>query len=107
MLLRKVIQLGENHVVFLEKIAGLFESLSLVLPQYREHYENCRRRVFDTTDHTRLVAIMSLVYADVIEFCQEVYLIFSKPGKGKYYPVTQLANTLYLTLHKIQNSSIL
>lgn len=33
-------------------------------------------------DATRLVALMSLVYVDVIEFCQEVYYIFSNGGQG-------------------------
>lgn len=75
-------QLGANHVTFLEKLTDLFETLSLSLPRYQQHYESCMRRQFVSMDKARVVKLMIFVYEDVVNFCSEVYKIFRPRAQG-------------------------
>lgn len=76
--------MGTNHVVFLERVTELFEKLSISLPQYQQHYETCKRKVFEVMDKSRLAKLMALVYADVINLFGEVYLILARKTRRKF-----------------------
>ncbi|KAF2467048.1 uncharacterized protein BDR25DRAFT_267857 [Lindgomyces ingoldianus] len=76
-----VFKLGSNYVLFLEKIADMFESIAHALPQYQQFHDSCRRQ-FQEVRHDQMITLMSYVYADIIQFCLELYHMFSRGSQG-------------------------
>ena len=78
-------QLGINQVVFLEKVAEMFEELSTSMPQYEQFYQICRDRASSETAPTRLVILLSYVYEDVVAFCEDVRrTLLARRTSGKH-----------------------
>ncbi|OCL01351.1 hypothetical protein AOQ84DRAFT_383830 [Glonium stellatum] len=90
--IKLVFQLGSCHVAFLEKIADMFESISSILPQYQQHYDTYKRRPPEK-NKDRLVHLMSFIYADIVQFCQNVSCMFLRSSKG--YPIESPAQTIW------------
>jgi hypothetical protein len=84
----------------------MFEKISNRLPAYHEHYVRLLERRkqenvtsdrsgrptmtamtvdFSGPSHERALKALSLVYADIIQFCQEACKIFSSKKGGKGY----------------------
>ena len=64
-------------MIFLEKVAGMFETLSFSLPQFQEHYDLCRQKEPQSVNSERLVKLLGLVFEDIIAFCGEVIVILT------------------------------
>lgn len=76
-------QLATNHVTFLEKVAAMFEKLSMSVPQFQELYDSCAARKYQGDSSRRLVKLLSLVYEDIVAFCGEIILILHPRRQGK------------------------
>ena len=74
-------QVGSDYVPFLEKITDMFEAIAHELPQYQQLHDSCRHQ-FQRRQDDRLTSLMSYVYADIIQFCLELYCMFSKGPQG-------------------------
>lgn len=63
----------------------MFETIAHVLPQYQQLHAACKHqlRFQSQSQDERLAALMSYVYADVIQFCLDVYRMFSRASHGK------------------------
>jgi hypothetical protein len=76
-----------NYVLFLEKIADMFEVMASVLPPYNQIYATCKRRLdcpqVETGDG-HLKTLMSFVYADLVTMCLGIYRIFFRNLPGMY-----------------------
>ncbi|KAF2184456.1 hypothetical protein K469DRAFT_185232 [Zopfia rhizophila CBS 207.26] len=79
--IRLVFKIGSNYILFLEKIADMFESIAHVLPRYTQFHDTCRRQ-FQETRHDWPTSLMSYLYAEIIQFCLELYRIFSRGSQG-------------------------
>jgi len=79
--IRLVFQLGNNYVVFLENVVGMFERIADTLPLYRDHFTTCMERKVGI-DQSRLVSVMALMYSDILDFCQQVCCMMSRGRKG-------------------------
>lgn len=79
-----VMQVGSNYAVFLEKIADMFESIAHTLPQYQQLHESCKHQLHfqSQSQDARLAALMSYVYADMIQFCLDLYRMLSRGHHG-------------------------
>ncbi|KAF2737363.1 hypothetical protein EJ04DRAFT_510470 [Polyplosphaeria fusca] len=75
------IKAGSQLVFFLEKIADMFEAIAYALPQYQHFHDSCKQQ-FQESGQDRLTTFMSLVYADLVQFCLEVHHMFSRNPQG-------------------------
>jgi hypothetical protein len=85
-LLLFTLQVASDHVLFLEKIADMFEVMANVLPPYQEIYVVCRQRmdnVHVATEDERLTTLMSYAYADLVKVCLDCYRIFFRDNHSK------------------------
>lgn len=78
---RLVFKMGSNYVLFLEKVADMFEHITHILPQYKHFYEACKLQ-FQQTQQDRLTTLMSYLYVDIVQFCLEVRRIFARGSPG-------------------------
>lgn len=92
--IKLVFQLGSNHVAFLEKIAGMFDNISAILPRYQQHYDTYKRRPTEK-NKDRLIHLMSFIYADVIQFCQNVSCMFLRGSRGSKYRIDFHTQTIW------------
>jgi hypothetical protein len=63
----------------------MFEAIAHIIPPYQRIYEVCKRNTPDT--HTKaedydLAAVISYVYADLVQFCLELYQMFCRGTQG-------------------------
>ena len=74
----------------------MFEAIAHIIPPYQRIYETCKRNAPDShtqaEDHD-LAALMSYVYADLVQLCLELYQIFCRGTQGmstvfQPYPLT-------------------
>ncbi|GAW19621.1 hypothetical protein ANO14919_091090 [Xylariales sp. No.14919] len=65
-----VLKLRSNYHGFFEKMVQMLEDISNSLPQYGDTVDVCRSRTFIVQD--RLQKSLSLVYADIFEFCRQL-----------------------------------
>ncbi|ORY12258.1 hypothetical protein BCR34DRAFT_306723 [Clohesyomyces aquaticus] len=79
--IRLVFKLGSAYVLFLEKIADMFETVAMQLPQYQQFHHTCKGQ-FQETQQDRVTTLMSYVYADIVQFCLELYRMFSRGSPG-------------------------
>ncbi|TGJ86014.1 hypothetical protein E0Z10_g2741 [Xylaria hypoxylon] len=75
-----VLKLGTNYSGFFEKMLQMLEDISTSLPQYGDAVETCRSRTFIIQD--RLQKSLSLVYADIFEFCRQVHVMLNLGSRG-------------------------
>jgi hypothetical protein len=79
---------ASNHVIFLEKIADMFEVIANVLPPYHHIYAICKRRMdnlqVDTEDE-HLATLMSYAYADITRLCLDLYGTFFRNISGAHF----------------------
>ncbi|KAF2266654.1 hypothetical protein CC78DRAFT_531460 [Lojkania enalia] len=79
--IRLIFKVGSSYVLFLEKVADMFEAIARVLPQYRQFQDTCRQHS-QNSQHHRLTSLMAYVYADIVQFCLDLYRIFSRGSQG-------------------------
>ncbi|KAL7806919.1 hypothetical protein V8C26DRAFT_334823 [Trichoderma gracile] len=72
-----IFKIGTNLVNFLERVSGMYEEISLILPQYTSWYEIWQNSP-QLDDGKRLAQAMGFVYHDVIEFSMHIYIMFSR-----------------------------
>ncbi|KUJ08082.1 uncharacterized protein LY89DRAFT_742377 [Mollisia scopiformis] len=98
--------LGSNYTIFLEKMINMFEEIGDRLPAYGEYYELVRKRKEATNDNStgklatetsndRLCKALSYLYADIMEFCQEAYQLFSANRKGVRHNLKVISNLFW------------
>ncbi|KAI1420503.1 hypothetical protein F5Y12DRAFT_772567 [Xylaria sp. FL1777] len=75
-----VLKLGSNYHGFFEKMLQMLEDISTSLPQYGDAVDICRSRTFIIQD--RLQKSLSLVYADIFEFCRQVLVMLNLGSRG-------------------------
>ncbi|CAE7193427.1 hypothetical protein HRS9139_08925 [Pyrenophora teres f. teres] len=83
--IRLVFKIGSDYAVFLEKIADIFEVVAQIIPHYQQIYEVCKHNTFDPNGDAGglyLAALMSYVYADLVQFCLDLYRIFCRGAQG-------------------------
>ena len=98
-------KLGSNFVLFLEKVATIFGKVAISLPQYRKLLQTCQnRRKAPHTDQERLLKIMSFLYSDIINLCQQMYCLFAP--SSKHYGLRQQAQFLYRVMWKPLNKRL-
>lgn len=73
------LQLGCNYTGFFERAADMFEQISAALPQYHDYVQVCRAR---NLPNERLAKSLSVVYADIIDFCHQMYMMLSGRRTG-------------------------
>jgi hypothetical protein len=81
-----MLQVASDYVLFLEKIADLFEVMANILPPYQEIYVVCMQRMNNlhpAAEDERLTTLMSYVYADLIKLCLDCYRIFFRNNQSK------------------------
>lgn len=63
----------------------MFETVARGLPQYQQLHEACKHQLrFQSRSHDeRLAALLSYVYADMVQFCMDVYRMFSRGSRSK------------------------
>ncbi|KAH7389505.1 hypothetical protein DE146DRAFT_165928 [Phaeosphaeria sp. MPI-PUGE-AT-0046c] len=84
-LIRLLFQVASNYVLFLEKVANMFEVMASVLPPYHQIYNICKRRVDSShadADDQRLATLMSYAYADIVRMCLDIYRVFLRSSYG-------------------------
>jgi hypothetical protein len=73
-------------VLFLEKIADIFEAMANILPPYHQIYTMCKRHMsgmhVDAEDE-RLATLMSYAYADMVRICLDFYIVFFRNIQSK------------------------
>jgi hypothetical protein len=80
------LQVASDHVLFLEKVADMFEVMANVLPPYQEIYLVCRQRMDSmhvAAEDERLTTLMSYTYADLVKVCLDCYCIFFRNNHSK------------------------
>jgi hypothetical protein len=78
-------QTASNYMLFLEKIADMFEAIANVLPPYRQIYTICKQRIDNSqtdTEDAHLTMLMSFAYADIVRLCLDIYRIFLRDKTG-------------------------
>jgi hypothetical protein len=88
------LQVTSNYMLFLEKIADMFEVIASVLPPYHQIYAICKRRMdgsqVDIEDE-RLTTLMSYAYADLVRMCLSLYRIFFRTLSGTCHQALVMA----------------
>jgi hypothetical protein len=72
------LQVTSNYMLFLEKVADMFEVIASVLPPYHQIYAICKRRMDDAQvdiEDERLTTLMSYAYADLVRMCLRAILV--------------------------------
>ena len=82
MVTSNLVQAASKYAIFLEKVAQLLESIAHVLPVYRQIYQSCKAQYQSNNHDGRLVVLMSYIYADLMQFCLDVYRMFSRCSQG-------------------------
>ncbi|KAF1849900.1 uncharacterized protein K460DRAFT_326227 [Cucurbitaria berberidis CBS 394.84] len=80
-----VFKAGSHYVTLLEKIADMFETIAHILPPYKQIYKSCERNYLSLntrTEDTHLTALLSYVYADLVQLSLELYRIFYRGSQG-------------------------
>ncbi|PZD26611.1 FCP1, TFIIF-interacting CTD phosphatase, NLI-interacting factor, partial [Pyrenophora tritici-repentis] len=83
--LQYVTDISSDYAVFLEKIADIFEAVAQIIPPYQQIYEVCKRNTFDPNggaEGLHLAALMSYVYADLVQLCLDLYWVFCRGAQG-------------------------
>lgn len=78
-------QVSSDYVLLLEKIADTFEAIAQIIPPYQQIYEVCKRNTFGPNigaEGLHLAALMSYVYADLVQLFLELYRIFCRGAQG-------------------------
>ncbi|EDU46993.1 conserved hypothetical protein [Pyrenophora tritici-repentis Pt-1C-BFP] len=79
-------EISSDYAVFLEKIADIFEAVAQIIPPYQQIYEVCKRNTFDPNggaEGLHLAALMSYVYADLVQLCLDLYWVFCRGAQGR------------------------
>ncbi|PSN68713.1 hypothetical protein BS50DRAFT_490737 [Corynespora cassiicola Philippines] len=92
-MLQLVFKAASKYAIFLEKVAQLLESIAHVLPVYRQIYQSCKAQYQSNNHDGRLVVLMSYVYADLMQFCLDVYRMFSRCSQGGKLRHLRLSST--------------
>ncbi|KAF5645963.1 NACHT domain protein [Fusarium tjaetaba] len=78
--IRLVFVLGSNHAKFLERVCGMFENMSMLLPAYEEYASRLRSRLTANGHEgsNRIFKTLAYIYADLIQFCFEMCKLFTR-----------------------------
>jgi hypothetical protein len=60
----------------------MFEAIALIIPPYQRIYEVCKRDTLDAPEDYDLAALISSLYADLVQFFLEVYQMFCRGTQG-------------------------
>jgi hypothetical protein len=80
-------------MLFLEKIADLFEAMASILPPYHQIFAICKRRLSDAQAHVEdksLAALMSYVYLDILQLLLDTYGLFFRDLQGTFQAPSML-----------------
>ncbi|OAL48734.1 hypothetical protein IQ07DRAFT_513277 [Pyrenochaeta sp. DS3sAY3a] len=82
---RLVFKIGSNYVTFLEKIVDMFEVIAHILPPYQQIFETIQHAGVDAqlpSEDARLAALLSHVYADLVQLFLDLYRTFCRGAQG-------------------------
>lgn len=65
-------------------MSEMFESMSYILFQYERHLAACAKMRPNSNSNQLVVECMSFLYADIIQFCQEICRMFLKSTNGSF-----------------------
>jgi hypothetical protein len=74
-------------MLFLEKIADIFEAIAHIIPPYQQIYEICKSNISDSqvkAEDYHLAALMSSVYVDLVQLSLQLYWIFCRGIQGTF-----------------------
>lgn len=74
-----------DYVLVLEKIADVVEAISQIIPPYQEVYNICKRNGAEShgeVEDRHLAALLSYVYADLVQLFLELYRIFCRGAQS-------------------------
>ncbi|KAI1860152.1 hypothetical protein JX265_010076 [Neoarthrinium moseri] len=107
----KTKMLASNFSTFFDKLLVMLETISNRLPGYAEYYERLNRRkalwskdtgLIQSSDATipkfesnRVVRVISYIYKDIIQFCQEACQVFGTKKRGMRYELSAIANIFW------------
>jgi len=84
-------QIGTDSIAFLDKISIMIKKITITLPAFEEYLETLHSRAIrnskeknDYNVFSRLLNALAYVYADMLQFCQEVCELFFKRRIGKW-----------------------
>ena len=78
-------QMSGDCVLVLEKIADVLEAVSQIIPPYQEVYNICKRNGAESHGEAgdrHLAALLSCVYADLVQLFLELYCIFCRGAQS-------------------------
>ncbi|KAF2652460.1 hypothetical protein K491DRAFT_718890 [Lophiostoma macrostomum CBS 122681] len=79
-LLGLVFKVGSDHALFLERTCDVYKVMAHALPQYRQIHDSNKDQI--QAEKGEHLALMSHVYADIIQFNLELYCMFSCSSQG-------------------------
>ncbi|KAI1330224.1 hypothetical protein F5Y16DRAFT_408706 [Xylariaceae sp. FL0255] len=102
--IRLIFTLGHNHVVFLERVCDMFESMGTKLQIYHDLMDAVRARKHPcSSSHAkRLLKTMSFIYSDLIQFCFDMCQAFSLT-KPRYQGRVLLKCSFFSSLPSLKN----
>ncbi|ETS79334.1 hypothetical protein PFICI_09187 [Pestalotiopsis fici W106-1] len=101
--MRMVFLLASNFSSFLDKLLAMFEKIGDRLPGYAEYYRRLlTRQVLGNTEldipkfeSTRVVKVLSYIYTDLVQFCQEACQVFGTKKRGIRYKAVAIADIFW------------
>lgn len=78
-------QMSSDCVLFLEKIASMFEAIAQIIPHYQQICDICKRngsKAHGQAEDYHLAILLSYVYADLVQLFLELYQIFCRGSQG-------------------------
>ena len=80
-------KLGSTHILFLERLCDMFETMSMQLPAYEEYTTAMRDRARQQSKNTpdRLLKALTYIYTDLIQFCFDAYKLLSKKRPSMFF----------------------
>ncbi|KAI2465209.1 hypothetical protein F4781DRAFT_38570 [Annulohypoxylon bovei var. microspora] len=95
---RLVFKLCGHYTMFFEKLAEMFERISMKLPHFGRHLLLFNRRKNlrpDIERHSDLVHTLACMFKDIIQFCQEACRIFSPKERGVRYKLNVIKDLFW------------
>lgn len=105
------LKLASNFSSFLDKLLAMFEKIGNRLPGYAEYYERLlARHVSETSEQNtpesdiknvpkfespRVLRVLSYIYTDLMQFCQQACQLFSTKKRGVRYKVSAVSDLFW------------
>lgn len=79
-----IFQLLSNYVTYLDSVADMFGQLSDTLPIYGDFVTRLQARALKRGEtYPRLAKVMAYLYRDILGFCHDMCMVFSKKRQGR------------------------